>query len=289
MARNFKDIRFQSNDGLELYARDYPALEDESLTIFCMAGLTRNSVDFAPLIETFSLAYRVICADLRGRGLSEYDSNPGNYQVAVYVDDMFKLLDELSIQQTVLIGTSLGGIMAMAMQTLRPGHFKAIVMNDIGPELDPIGLNRIKDYVGEDAPVTNWDEAAQRLHSTSDYIFPDYSSEDWLSMAHRLYKENESGVPVLNFDPKISEPMNGEGSETESADLWALFESCRELPVLLVRGELSDLLHPDCVAKMQRIHPTMHFAEVPRVGHVPVLDEEVAVAAISGFLAALSN
>jgi len=254
-----------------------------------MAGLTRNSIDFAPLIETFSPAYRVICVDQRGRGLSEYDSKPSNYQVAVYVGDMFKLLDELAIQQTVLIGTSLGGIMAMAMQALRPGDFKAIVLNDIGPDLDPVGMNRIKDYVGESAPVTTWDEAAERLHSTSDYIFPDYSAEDWMSMARRLYKEDESGIPVLNFDPKISEPMSGEGSETENADLWALFETCRELPLLLLRGELSDLLHPDCVAKMQSISPTMQFVELPRVGHAPVLDEAVAVTAINGFLRSLSS
>lgn len=287
--RSYKELWYQSSDGLTLFARDYPAKGEAALTLLCMHGLTRNSVDFEPLIEHLSLDYRIISVDQRGRGLSARDPDPMNYQVEVYCNDMFTLINHLALVNPVLIGTSMGGLMSIAMQALQPGLFPGIVLNDIGPELDPTGLDRIKNYVGEEHPVRNWTDAVERLRSTSVYAFPDYGEDEWLALTQRLYIENESGIPVLNYDPGISIPLQSGDGEAANIDLWDLFALSKDLPMLLVRGELSDLLSVDCVEKMKQVNPVMDLVAVPRIGHAPVLDETPAREAIIGFLASLED
>ncbi|MFK7730911.1 MAG: alpha/beta fold hydrolase [Pseudomonadales bacterium] len=283
MLRAYRDHYYQSSDGLRLYARDYDGADTDAPVVLCMHGLTRNSVDFEALIEILPLHYRVLSVDQRGRGNSEYDPNPDNYQVNVYVNDMLHLLDELEVKQAALIGTSMGGIMAIVMQARWPRRFSGIVLNDIGPELDPVGMQRITSSVSDAPPVENWKQAIESLKQDLQYAFPKYLEADWQELTQRLYREDERGVPVLNYDPLISRPMSAQNDDSSSV-LWSMFDAICELPLLLVRGELSDLLSMQCVQEMQSRHASMQFVEVPDVGHVPILNERLAAEAIIEFL-----
>lgn len=284
---DYKHVWYSSNDGLKLYARDYHSLDSEQYAkpaLLCMHGLTRNSADFDGLCRQLADRYRLIVVDQRGRGLSEYDSEPANYQPAVYVEDMFALLKQLNVSSVTLIGTSMGGIMAMIMSALQPDLVKGLIINDIGPELNPIGLARIQSYVGKASTVSTWHGAAQQSKQINAAAFPDFIDQDWLEFAQRTYKIDESGKPALDYDPAISAPIAASKGQSLSLDLWPVFEQSIEKPMLLIRGELSDLLAPSCVAKMCSLKPDLRFIEVANVGHAPLLNEAIAVTAIKQFL-----
>ncbi len=279
----YEEVTYQSDDGLTLYARDYPK-HPPAQTLLCMHGLTRNSSDFEPLCDYLHQEYRIVSVDQRGRGRSQYDPNIDNYQPARYVQDMFTLIEHLGLDKPVLVGTSMGGLMAMIMQATQVDGFAGLILNDIGPEVNPAGLARIASYVGKSEPVSNWDEAVSQVKLTNQAAFPAYSDDQWRAFAARLYRENDQGVPVLQYDSSIAKPMDDGNTEAVAPDLWPVFEACRSLPVLVIRGELSDILHPDCVSRMHDRHPGMQSVEVPGVGHAPMLDEPLAVDAIQRFL-----
>ncbi len=288
-AAAYKDHWYTSADGLQLYARDYPGPDASALTpVLCMHGLTRNSADFAWIAAHLSQTRRVISVDQRGRGRSDYDSNTANYTPATYVADMFKLLDELELPQVIAIGTSMGGLMTMIMANMQPQRFAGAVINDIGPELDPDGLERIKNYVGKSREIRTWDDAVAQTREINEVAFPGYTDEEWLRFTRGLYVEKD-GVPVIAHDPGIAAPMLDDQSNAVPPDLWPLFEGMKDLPLLLVRGAISDLLAMSCVERMQEISPAMRFVNVPDRGHAPMLNEPVAVEAIEDFLAALDR
>lgn len=280
----YRDLWYQSPDGLRLYARDYPGPASSALPpVLCMHGLSRNSADFEGLAATLAAERRVIVAEQRGRGRSDYDSNPANYTPLTYADDMFHLLDTLAISKVVLIGTSMGGLMSFIMASQQPLRFVGMVINDIGPEIDPRGLARIQNYVGKVEPARNWDDAVARTREINGEAFPDYTDDDWLAFARALYVERD-GVPVLAYDPAISRAMSDADSGAVPPDLWPLFEAIVDIPMLVVRGELSDILAADCVARMRDMDADLQVVEVPRVGHAPTLMEPVALQAIQSFL-----
>lgn len=285
----YDDIYYSSADGLRLYARDYPCRDGsvtEPGTILCMHGLTRNSADFAGLARHLSRRYRVVSVDNRGRGLSDYDSNIANYTPATYVQDMFTLLDELGISCVTLCGTSMGGLMSFMMAAMQPDRARGLIINDIGPQIDPAGLDRIKGYVGKSGPVRNWTEAIAQARSINEIAFPDFSEAQWEAFTRGIYRE-EDGVPVLAYDPAISQPMADEESDAVPPDLWPLFDTIAAKPMLVLRGATSDILAPDCVAEMRVRKPDLQFVEIPNRGHAPTLDEPAARSAIDGFLDSL--
>lgn len=285
----FRDHWYTGPDGLRLYARDYPGPADsELLPVLCMHGLTRSSRDFEWIAEHLAKTRRVISVDQRGRGRSAYDPVAENYTPAVYVGDMFKLLDELAIPRLIVIGTSMGGLMSMIMANMQPERFAGIVMNDIGPELDPAGLARIKGYVGQGHEIRTWDDAVAQTRAINEVAFPNYSDDEWLRFTRGLYREVD-GVPELAYDPAIAQAMLDADSDAVPPDLWPLFEGMASIPMLLIRGAISDLLAMDCVDRMQAIAPAMLLTQVPDRGHAPMLDEPVAVEAIEKFLAALDH
>lgn len=284
VSKRFEDIWYESADGLQLYARRYSAVNAPRGAVLCMHGLTRNSADFAELAKHLQTGYDVICADQRGRGRSDYDSDSSHYQPAVYVQDMFKLLDHLQLDDVVLIGTSMGGLMAMAMAAMHPERVRAITLNDIGPEVDPTGLKRIMAYAGKMPPVNSWAEAVEQTRAVNAIAFPNYNDNDWQRFASKLYVENESGVPTLAYDPSISTPIASDDSAAVPADLWPVFESLSNIPLLAIRGASSDILSSECIARMKTIHPGMGSVEVPKRGHAPMLDEPEAIQAIDAFL-----
>jgi len=280
---NYKHIWFQSHDGLKLYARDYPT--DKPLgTIICIPGLTRNSADFSLLCEHLSQQYRVIAVDLRGRGQSAYDPNPNNYFPGIYAEDIMTLLDELQLSSVVLIGTSLGGLVSMLVAAQRPNRVSAVIMNDIGPEANQSGLDRIKSYVCNTTPVANWEEAINKTQQVQSREYPDFERVDWERFTRNIYNENSQGTPELNYDPAIALLLEQAQDNAVPPDLWPVFEAIRSTPLLVFRGELSDILSVDCVEKMLTIHQQMDYKEVSRRGHTPLLSESESLDSIDNFL-----
>lgn len=272
---SYTDCWYHSSDGLRLYARDYHCRNLENLnpeTVLCMHGLTRNSADFASLANHLCERYRVIAVDQRGRGRSDYDPVAANYTPMTYVQDMFTLLDQLKITEVILVGTSMGGLMSMLMAAIQPQRISKMIINDIGPEVDPRGLERIESYVGKSGPVNSWDEAVAQCRSVNSMAFPDFSDEQWLDFTQGVYRE-EDGVPVLAYDPAIAQAMQDKESGAVPPNLWSVFEKSVAIPMLVVRGADSDILSRECVEGMRGRHSGLVVAEIPHRGHAPTLTE----------------
>ncbi|MBL8512335.1 MAG: alpha/beta hydrolase [Betaproteobacteria bacterium] len=277
---NYVDVFYHSQDGLRLYARDYPGPTPDASTILCLPGLTRNSKDFALLAETLQKKYRILCPEQRGRGRSARDPDPTRYRLDCYVQDMQTLLDLLGVAEVTLIGTSLGGLMSMILMGVDSSRIRAAVLNDVGPEVDPKGLARIASYVGKTEPARDWDSAIEQTARINGIAFPDYSRADWAAMARDLYVQVQA-TPVLDYDPAIAQ---GIANGTAVGNLWPLVEAMPPKPVLIIRGETSDILSAETVDKMLRCLPQAKAVVVPQRGHAPTLSEPSARREIERFL-----
>jgi pimeloyl-ACP methyl ester carboxylesterase len=277
------DYFYDSADGLRLYCRVYAARRADGLPLLCLPGLTRNGRDFAALAARLSAQHEVLTLDLRGRGRSAWDPDPSHYQLPYYLKDVWSLLDARSIGRVVVIGTSLGALMGMGLAAMQPGRIAGVILNDAGPEFDPAGIRRIAGYAGKLPPVSSWAEAAAQAKSVYGLALPDLSDDDWLDYAHLGYRENAAGVPVPDMDPKISEAFKN--PTTAVADLWPLWAQIQGVPMLVIRGALSDLLSAATVERMVREKPGVEAITVPNRGHTPMLNEPQCVAAIDRFLA----
>lgn len=273
-----------SRDGLTLRYRDYAGSADRP-ALLCLHGLTRNARDYEALAARLAGTWRVICPDLRGRGESDYARDPMTYNPAQYLDDLEQLLAQLGLDRFVAIGTSLGGLLTMLLAAAQPGRIAGAVLNDIGPVVEEAGLQRIRDYVGSGRSFETWMHAARGLKDTNAPIYPDYGLEDWLRMAKRLMIVNDAGRIVFDYDMKIGEPFEVPGGATPAVDLWPLFDMLSAAPLLLVRGETSDILSAETARGMAARNPAMAHLVLPRIGHAPTLDEPESVAAIDALLA----
>ena len=286
MTKAYKDIYYTSPDGLTLYARDYGG-EFNTPPILCMHGLTRNSADFHTLALSLKDTYRVISVDQRGRGLSASDPKTDNYRPDIYCGDMLALLSHLNVAQVTAIGTSMGGLMAMMMAVMNPGIFNGVIINDIGPEIDPAGLERIKGYVGNSGPFANWAAAEEAIKSQGPDVFPNYTDKDWQDFARRTCRERNDGLIEFAYDPAISQPFTSDEKTAAPPNLWPVFDALSNVPLLVIRGETSDILAPEIAAKMIARHPNAKLTEVPHIGHAPMLDEAESLTAIHAFMEAL--
>lgn len=275
---------YNSPDGLRLHYRDYAGPPNPSMTVVCIPGLTRNARDFEDVAPHLATRYRVICVELRGRGLSAYAADPMTYVPATYVKDIIALLNAAGLMRVAVIGTSLGGIISMLLASVIPERLLGVVINDIGPELDPVGLARIGSYVGRTKPIESWADAAAAIEAIDGAIFPEYKGEDWVKMARRRFVENPEGGLKADYDVNISKPFM---STAKAVNLWPFFHSFRMIPILAIRGALSDLLSPAVFDRMQADIPHLKRVTVPNRGHAPYLDEPEARAAIDAFLDAL--
>lgn len=279
---SFVSRYYTSADGLKLHYRDYPGPPSPRLSILCIPGLTRNARDFEDLAPHLAQRHRVLCVELRGRGLSEYAKGPMSYVPPVYVRDVAALLKAAELRHVALIGTSLGGIISMILAATMPHKILGVVLNDIGPEIDPAGLARIASYVGKTKPISNWEEAAAAIRMIDGKIFPDYvSDKTWQKMARRRFVEALGGGLRPDYDLNISKPFS---DSTAVVNLWPFFAALKRIPALAIRGEASDLLSPEIFAQMKQAIPTLHQVMVPNRGHAPHLDEPTALNAIDDFL-----
>ena len=284
---NFSEIRYTSTDGLALYARDYASHGGPArLPVICIHGLTRNSGDFdelAPWIA--SQGRRVIAVDVRGRGKSACDPNPAHYQPMVYADDVVKLAHDLGIARAVFIGTSMGGIITMTLALRKSGLISAAILNDVGPILSEKGLARIAGYAGKATHPASWDEATAYVKNINESAFPENTMEEWSKWAQRAFAENPQGELVMRYDPNIAQPIHSGKLKSQSLmSKFAFRRLARKRPTLLVRGALSDLVEAEQATYMKKAAPGMLYAEVPNVGHAPMLTEPPALDAIRTFL-----
>ena len=274
-------------DGLVLQARDYPPCSAAERTpVVCLHGLTRNAADFEQLAQRLAArGHRVIVPDIRGRGRSARDPQPMRYLPATYAADVAGLLDALGIVRAVFIGTSMGGIVTLELMMHRPALIAAAVLNDVGPEVSPVGLARIAAYAGQPAVIDSWADACDYVRRINQAAFPQFGEAQWEAFARRTFREDASGKPQLDYDPAIAEPIKAGLLKADPERAWRLFgRLCRERPVLLLRGTLSDIVSADIAARMQAYAPTLRRAEIPHVGHAPLLDEPAACVAIDDYL-----
>ena len=275
---------FRSQDGLSLFYRDTGERAHLAPALLCLSGLTRNSRDFEALsLRVSEGGRRVVSLDYRGRGRSEYDPDWKRYNPRTYVDDVRHLIAAAQLHRVIVVGTSLGGLLAMAMGAAMPTVLAGVVLNDVGPDIDQDGLGPIYAYLGEAGPVPDWPAAAQRLRTHFGH-WHDTDEVGWLDLARASYRETPEGQVVPDWDLNLARAVLA-ARDAAPVDLWPLYRSLRQVPVLVVRGATSTILRADTVSRMIDGMPHATAVTVPDVGHAPTLSEPAAAAAIDAFLA----
>ena len=277
----FSDGWYWSADGLRLHYRDH-AGPDGRPVLLCLPGLTRSARDFEGVAAHYGGHWRVICADLRGRGESAYAKDSLSYVPLTYAQDIAALIAAAGIERFVAIGTSLGGIVSMLLAGTSVTRMAGVVLNDIGPVIEANGLARIRANVGRSSTWPTWLHAARELAGRNAGIYPGWATPDWLLFAKRLCRLTPAGRIVFDYDARIADAMQLPGTDL---DLWSAFAALANVPVLSVRGELSDVLTVGTQVEMATRHPGLRIATIHGVGHAPTLDEAESVAAIDLFLA----
>jgi pimeloyl-ACP methyl ester carboxylesterase len=275
----FRERRMAAQDGLVLYARDYGEGAAARTPLLCLSGLTRNSTDFARLAARESQRRRVLCPDYRGRGRSQYDRDWRHYEPRVYLDDIAHLLAATGIGRVVVLGTSLGGLLAMGLAVMKPVAVAGVILNDVGPEVEAAGLDAILDYIARDRPLPNWASAMRLLRHTLPQLGLE-SDADWLAFARATYREGADGKLHFDWDIRLARALK----RGPAPDLWPLFRALGRVPALALRGERSDILSARCFERMGEEKPDLVRVTVPGVGHAPSLHEKEAREAIDDFL-----
>src|SRR5450631_1179128 len=273
-------------DGLRLHARCYGARSAPTLPVVCLPGLARTAADFEALGQALasdeSLPRRVIALDYRGRGQSEYDRDPAHYNFQVELADVLAVIAALDAARAILIGTSRGGILAMLLAAVRPSAIAGVVLNDIGPVIEPKGLIRIKGYVGKLPQPRSFEEGAEILRRLFDHQFPKLGPDDWLASARRTFRQ-ENGALVPTYDVNLAKTLEGVDFEKPFPPLWSQFDALGHCPMMVIRGANSDLLSPATAEAMRARRATLETIEVPDQGHTPLLAEADVIARIANF------
>ena len=280
-AGRWRSLYYASPDGLLLHARDYGPREGGGVPVLCLPGLTRNSRDFHDVAARLSSDRRVICPDYRGRGRSARDPDWRNYQPRSYVGDILQLLVAANLHRVIVVGSSLGGLLAMGLGVVQPTSLAGVILNDVGPDIDRSGFGRIQRYIGRDHPQPDWPAAIRFAKETFSSV-GEKSEADWRRIAEGTFEPGADGRLHVAWDVALARPL---ARPRAIPDLWPLFRALRQVPTLALRGALSDLLTADTFDRMQHEHPALQRVTVPGVGHVPTLDEPEARHAIDAFLA----
>lgn len=269
-------------DGLTLHYVDY-AGPSTGVPVVCLPGLTRNARDFSALAAHLSQSRRVLCLEFRGRGESQWDTDVSHYQAPQYVADTLLLLQKEKLNRVIVVGTSLGGIVGTGIAMVNPALLAGIVLNDIGPVIDPAGLERIGGYLGHGAEWPTWEEAASKLKEVNAVVYPTFTDQDWLDYAKKTCRETEDGLITQDYDPALSQGFASDSAA--NVELWEVFDALADVPALLLRGALSDLLSEETAQKMEARLPKLGLVTIADRGHVPTLEEADALSAIEAFVA----
>lgn len=273
---------FATPDGLTLAYSDIGS----GVPLLCLAGLTRNMDDFEPVLS-FADRARIIRLDSRGRGRSDFDPEWRNYNVLQESNDALALLDHLGIEKTAILGTSRGGLIAMTLAVGHKERLLGVMLNDIGPMIEPAGLAYIFGYLGNRPDFKDFDDAAEKLSKTMAERFSGVPRETWKVFARRVWRQAEDGLD-LRYDPHLRTAVLEQSASDTMPDLWPVYRALEGLPLALLRGGNSDLLSAETASKMKEMHPELEVTVIPGRGHVPFLDEPESQAAIASFLDRLS-
>lgn len=288
--QNWRDIYYTSHDGLRLHVRHYGAPNPAARPAVCLAGLTRNASDFHRLATHLAsdrhAPREVYALDYRGRGLSDHDPDWRNYSPFIELLDTLDFMATASLHEAAVVGTSRGGIIAMLMAAVRPGMIGAAVLNDIGPEIGTAGLARIMGYAGKIPVPADWGEAVELVRQINERFFTDMSSEDWEALARQSFNEAEDGRPAPSYDRRIAKALSQIDISKRIPDMWAYYDALRHVPLMILRGENTDLLPATTFEEMKRRHPNVNAVTVPAQGHPVLLLEKFSLGEIGRFLRA---
>ncbi|MDU9002932.1 alpha/beta fold hydrolase [Sedimentitalea todarodis] len=262
---------FETPDGLRLYFED----TGTGQPLLCLPGLTRNTRDF-DFLKPHMTSCRMIAMDYRGRGQSEHASDFNSYSVPQEAQDVVALLDHLGLEKVTILGTSRGGLIAMALAAMHPDRLAGVILNDVGPVIAPGGIERIMEYVGRVPPYRTLDEAAGAMAAALGPQFRDLTAEVWHRMAAAQYEETATGL-TLRYDLRLRDALLAQAEAGPPPDLWPLFDALLPLPVGVLRGANSDILSAGTLADMQARHSGLIATTVPNRGHVPLLDEPASL------------
>ena len=281
------DSRFiTAPDGLKLHVRDYGDRRSRRLPIVCLPGLSRTAEDFDVLATAIAAKAaeprRVLALDYRGRGLSDYDRNPGHYAIHVELADTIAVVVACGAAPAIIVGTSRGGLLAMVLATKQPGAVAGAVLNDIGPVIEARGLTRIKGYVGKLPEPRNFEEGADILRGISGSQFPNLGAADWLAAAKRTWREQNDRL-ITTYDPALARNLAAMHPDRPLPAMWPQFEALARVPVTVIRGAHSDILSSETVAAMKTRHPALDVLVIPDQGHAPLLAEPDTIARIAQF------
>jgi pimeloyl-ACP methyl ester carboxylesterase len=283
----FTDLFVSAPDGLKLHARSYGPRLAPTLPVVCLPGLTRTAADFDPLASALSTDPAeprwVLALDYRGRGDSEYDRDPGNYALPVELADVLAVLTALEVGPAVFVGSSRGGLIAMMLAVTRPTTLAGVILNDIGPVVEPQGLMRIKSYVGKLPAPRNHAEGAEILRRLFAAQFPKLEQADWVAFAQRTWKEKNKEL-VPDYDAKLATTLAAADFERPLQALWPQFEALARVPLMVIRGANSDILSAATVAAMRERRYDIDTIEVPDQGHTPLLAEPDLIRRIASFI-----
>jgi pimeloyl-ACP methyl ester carboxylesterase len=281
----FEEITFTARDGLRLYGRHYPAPGGRR-PVLCLAGITRNSRDFhviATALSTDPIKPRpVYTIDTRGRGRSAHDPDWKHYVVPIEMLDVIDFITLRSLSQVALIGTSRGGIISMVLAAAQPSAIGCVVLNDIGPVIDIDGLSRIAGYIGSTPLPHSWADAARMVKDMNKKQFPRVSDAEWGEVARQFFNEAD-GRPAIGYDPKLSNSLSV--LDGPAPELWPQFEALKRFPLMVLRGENSDILSTATVEEMRRRHPNIATHTVRWEGHAPLLRDAHTIEVVGAFLA----
>lgn len=269
--------RFTTSDGLSLYFED----EGTGQPILCLSGLTRNARDFDFVAPQVVAEHRMIRLDYRGRGQSDWAEDPMTYTVPREAQDALELMDHLGIDRFAVLGTSRGGLIAMGLAATAKDRLLGVVMNDIGPVLDPKGLDAIMSYLGVHPDFPDFDTMAAARKTAMEDSFAGVPLDRWRKEVTHTHKETDAGVR-LNYDPRLRDAVIAAGAAGD-VDLWPFFDAIAPLPSAVIHGVNSDLLTAETVTEMQRRNPELIVAQVPNRAHIPFLDEAEAKAALAAW------
>ncbi len=251
--------------------------------LVCVHGLTRCARDFDDLARTLASRYRVVCPDIAGRGDSDWLADPMLYALPQYVSDMVTLIARLDVPAVHWVGTSMGGLIGMALAAQKGTPIGKLVINDAGPVIGRAALERIGTYVGLAPTFQSLDQAEQYVRTVSAPFGP-HSDAQWRFLAEVVVRKNEDGRYHMHYDPAIAEPFRRQMPEGD-LEMWSLWDAVR-CPTLVLRGEFSDLLSRETCREMARRGPQARVEEIPGIGHAPTLMFEEQIALVRDFLLA---
>jgi pimeloyl-ACP methyl ester carboxylesterase len=285
----FSSLFVTAPDGLKLHVRSYGPRLAPNLPVLCLPGLARSAADFHDLAVALAADAQaprhVLALDYRGRGLSEYDREARNYNLATELADLLAVLTALDVSPAVFIGTSRGGILTMMLGSARPTAIAGAVLNDIGPVIEPGGLVRIKSYVGKLPRPKSFEEGAEILRRLFGHQFTKLTDDEWLSYSNRTFKAGQRGLEAV-YDVKLAATLEGIDFHRPLPPLWNEFNSLARVPLMVVRGANSDLLSEETLAAMRGRRAAMETISVPDQGHAPLLTAPDEISRIAAFVAA---